>query len=176
MKKLSSARLAELVTANRKTANLTQQQLADATGINRSLISRLEKQDFVPSIAQLEQLGEVLVEMGLPLKKKTKSGYSTNAQVLEELQDKHPIIGLIQRYRQLTKLSSTYVDGLLKTVAGDGRIHTVFRQTETRTGRISSTEPNLQNIPVRTELGREMRKFFVSEPGKILLDADYSQI
>lgn len=128
------------------------------------------------NISSPKQLGEVLVEMGLPLKKKTKSGYSTNAQVLEELQDKHPIIGLIQRYRQLTKLSSTYVDGLLKTVAGDGRIHTVFRQTETRTGRISSTEPNLQNIPVRTELGREMRKFFVSEPGKILLDADYSQI
>ena len=150
------------------------EKLRDETEGIESQIYFMSGREF--NISSPKQLGEVLVEMGLPLKKKTKSGYSTNAQVLEELQDKHPIIGLIQRYRQLTKLSSTYVDGLLKTVAGDGRIHTVFRQTETRTGRISSTEPNLQNIPVRTELGREMRKFFVSEPGKILLDADYSQI
>lgn len=150
------------------------EKLRDETEGIESQIYFMSGREF--NISSPKQLGEVLVEMGLPLKKKTKSGYSTNAQVLEELQDKHPIIGLIQHYRQLTKLSSTYVDGLLKTVAGDGRIHTVFRQTETRTGRISSTEPNLQNIPVRTELGREMRKFFVSEPGKILLDADYSQI
>lgn len=150
------------------------EKLRDETEGIESQIYFMSGREF--NISSPKQLGEVLVEMGLPLKKKTKSGYSTNAQVLEELQDKHPIIGLIQRYRQLTKLSSTYVDGLLKTVAGDGRIHTVFRQTETRTGRISSTEPNLQNIPVRTELGREMRKFFVSELGKILLDADYSQI
>lgn len=150
------------------------EKIRDETEGIESQIYFMSGREF--NISSPKQLGEVLVEMGLPLKKKTKSGYSTNAQVLEGLQDKHPIIGLIQRYRQLTKLSSTYVDGLLKTVAGDGRIHTVFRQTETRTGRISSTEPNLQNIPVRTELGREMRKFFVSEPGKILLDADYSQI
>ena len=128
------------------------------------------------NIASPKQLGEILHEMGLPLKKKTKNGFSTNAEVLEELRDKHPVIDLVLRYRQLTKLNSTYVEGLLKTVESDGRIHTVFKQTETRTGRISSTEPNMQNIPVRTELGREMRKFFIVPEGKTLLDADYSQI
>jgi len=129
------------------------------------------------NISSPKQLGEVLFEeMGLPAKKKTKSGYSTNAEVLEELRDKHPVIEHILKYRQLTKLNSTYVDGLLKTVAPDGRIHSVFKQTETRTGRISSTEPNMQNIPVRTELGSRMRKFFVAEEGRVLLDADYSQI
>lgn len=128
------------------------------------------------NISSPKQLGEILHEMGIPLKKKTKTGYSTGAEILEELRDKHPVIDLVLRYRQLTKLNSTYVEGLLKTVAKDGRIHTLFRQTETRTGRISSTEPNLQNIPVRTELGREMRKFFVAQGGKTLLDADYSQI
>jgi len=129
------------------------------------------------NISSPKQLGEVLFEdLGLPAKKKTKSGYSTNAEVLEELRNAHPVIELILKYRQLTKLKSTYVEGLLKTVAPDGRIHTVFRQTETRTGRISSTEPNMQNIPVRTELGREMRKFFTAADGKVLLDADYSQI
>ncbi len=129
------------------------------------------------NIASPKQLGVVLFEtLGLPAKKKTKSGYSTNAEVLEELRPHHPIIGLILEYRQYTKLLSTYVDGLLKTVAKDGRIHTNYKQTETRTGRISSTEPNLQNIPVRTELGRNMRKFFTASDGCILLDADYSQI
>ncbi|MGN1481745.1 DNA polymerase I [Porcipelethomonas sp.] len=128
------------------------------------------------NIASPKQLGDILYEMGLPLKKKNKNGFSTSAEILEGLRDKHPVIDLVLRYRQLTKLNSTYVEGLLKTVAPDGRIHTVFKQTETRTGRISSTEPNLQNIPVRTELGREMRKFFVAQPGKTLLDADYSQI
>ena len=96
--------------------------------------------------------------------------------MLENLRDKDPIIDMIIMYRQYTKLQSTYVEGLLKAVSADGRIHSVFKQTETRTGRISSTEPNLQNIPVRTELGRNMRKFFVSEKGRTLIDADYSQI
>ena len=124
-----------------------------------------------------KQLGVVLFEtLGLPAKKKTKTGYSTNADVLEGLRDAHPIIGDILQYRTLTKLKSTYCDGLLKAVCADGRIHSTFRQTETRTGRLSSTEPNLQNIPVRSELGREMRKFFVAESGNVLLDADYSQI
>lgn len=129
------------------------------------------------NISSPKQLGEVLFnDLGLPAKKKTKSGYSTNAEVLEELRPHHPVIDIILKYRSLTKLRSTYVDGLLKTVEKDSRIHTVFKQTETRTGRISSTEPNMQNIPVRTELGREMRKFFIADDGKILLDADYSQI
>ena len=129
------------------------------------------------NILSPKQLGALLFEeLGLPAGKKTKTGWSTNAEVLEAIQDKHPIVGMVLQYRQLTKLNSTYVEGLLKTVAPDGRIHTCYRQTETRTGRISSTEPNLQNIPVRTALGREMRKFFIAEEGQLLLDADYSQI
>ena len=138
-------------------------------------IYELAGQEF--NILSPKQLGKVLFEdLGLPSKKKTKSGYSTNADVLEELYNKHPIVPMIIEYRTLSKLSSTYVDGLLKQVHSDGRVHSVFKQTETRTGRISSTEPNMQNIPVRKELGREMRKFFTAEEGYLLVDADYSQI
>lgn len=124
-----------------------------------------------------KQLGVILFEkMGLPAKKKTKSGYSTNADVLESLQNENPIIDKILWFRTLSKLYSTYCEGLLKVIGEDGRIHSSFIQTETRTGRISSTEPNLQNIPVRKEIGREMRKFFVARDGCLLADADYSQI
>lgn len=124
-----------------------------------------------------KQLGVILFEkLGLPVKKKTKSGYSTNADVLESLQDENPIVEKILWYRTLSKLYSTYCEGLLKVIGEDGRIHSSFIQTETRTGRISSTEPNLQNIPVRKELGREMRRFFVAKDGCLLADADYSQI
>lgn len=124
-----------------------------------------------------KQLGKVLFEdLGLPCKKKTKSGYSTNAEVLEGLRWEHPIVEMVLSYRTLAKLNSTYCEGLLKVIADDGRIHSSFNQTETRTGRISSTEPNLQNIPVRTELGREMRRFFCAREGWVLVDADYSQI
>ena len=124
-----------------------------------------------------KQLGEVLFErLGLPPKKKTKTGYSTNADVLEELKNQHPIIEEILTYRSLSKLKSTYVDGLLDKISPDGRIHTVFKQTETRTGRISSAEPNLQNIPIKTERGSTLRKFFVPKEGCCLVDADYSQI
>lgn len=124
-----------------------------------------------------KQLGKVLFEdLNLPCKKKTKSGYSTNADVLESLRYQHPIVDMVLNYRTLAKLNSTYCDGLLKVIGSDGRIHSCFNQTETRTGRISSTEPNLQNIPVRTELGREMRKFFCAKEGWTLVDADYSQI
>lgn len=124
-----------------------------------------------------KQLGEALfVKMGLPAKKKTKSGYSTNAEVLEGLAADYPVVAKILEYRTLAKLKSTYCDGLLKVIGEDGRIHSSLNQTETRTGRISSTEPNLQNIPVRSELGREMRKFFKAKDGCVLIDADYSQI
>ena len=124
-----------------------------------------------------KQLGKALFEdLGLPAKKKTKSGYSTNADVLEELRYSYPVVDMVLSYRALAKLKSTYCDGLLKVIAPDGRIHSSFNQTETRTGRISSTEPNLQNIPVRTELGREMRKFFTAREGYVLIDTDYSQI
>ncbi len=124
-----------------------------------------------------KQLGTALFEtMGLPKGKKTKSGYSTSAEVLEELRDVHPVIGEILEYRGLAKLRSTYCDGLLKVIGPDGRIHSCFNQTETRTGRISSAEPNLQNIPVKTARGRELRRFFRAKDGCLLVDADYSQI
>lgn len=124
-----------------------------------------------------KQLGEVLFdELMLPAGKKTKTGWSTNADVLEKLVGKHPIILDILDYRMLTKLKSTYADGLIKVISPDGRIHTNFKMTVTATGRLSSTEPNLQNIPVRKELGSEIRKMFVAAPGCVLVDADYSQI
>ena len=124
-----------------------------------------------------KQLGVALFEdLALPCKKKTKSGYSTSADVLESLKNQHPVVSMVLQYRTLSKLNSTYCEGLLKVIGDDGRIHSSFNQTETRTGRISSTEPNLQNIPVRTELGREMRKFFTAREGWVLVHADYSQI
>ena len=129
------------------------------------------------NINSTKQLGELLFEkLGLPPVKKTKTGYSTNADVLEKLAPEAPIVSDILEYRQLTKLKSTYADGLLTCIAGDGRIHSTFNQTITATGRISSTEPNLQNIPIRTELGRLLRKVFVPQNGFVFMDADYSQI
>ena len=124
-----------------------------------------------------KQLGAALFEkLGLPAKKKTKSGYSTGAEVLESLKYAHPAVSLLLNYRQLAKLKSTYADGLVTCVAEDGRIHSTFNQTEARTGRISSSEPNLQNIPVRTKEGKRLRKYFIAPHGKVLCDADYSQI
>lgn len=130
------------------------------------------------NIRSTKQLAEVLFEkLGLPTFKKTKSGYSTNAEVLERLRPYHTIIDDILDYRQVTKLKSTYVDGLLKVAGDDGRVHTEFRQTGTATGRLSSAEPNLQNIPIRTEMGRELRRFFIPQNAEyMLIDADYSQI
>ncbi len=147
------------------------------SGINELKSRIYERAGMEFNINSPKQLGEVLFEkLGLPAKKKTKTGYSTNAEVLEKLRDYDPIIGDILEYRAYVKLKSTYCDGLLSATGLDGRIHSTFRQTETRTGRLSSTEPNLQNIPVRSELGREMRKFFIAGDGKVLIDADYSQI
>lgn len=123
------------------------------------------------------QLGVILFEkLGLKSGKKTKSGYSTTAEILEKLKNDHPIINLVLEYRTITKLNSTYCEGLLKAVESDGRVRSTFNQTETRTGRISSLEPNLQNIPVRRAEGRQLRKFFVAKDGYLLVDADYSQI
>ncbi len=151
-------------------------------------------EEILPKIAELEemvcgiaghkfnigspkQLSVVLFEeLGLPAGKKRKTGYSTDSETLEELLDKSPIIQPILDYRKLTKLYNTYVKGLQNAVSPDGRMYTTFKQTETRTGRISSSEPNIQNIPVRTELGRNFRKFLIASEGKVLCDADYSQI
>ena len=124
-----------------------------------------------------KQLGRILFEkLGIPPVKKTKSGYSTNAEVLEKLRYLYPIVDEILAYRQYAKLKSTYADGLLKEIQSDGRIHTTFQMTATATGRLSSAEPNLQNIPTRTELGSELRRMFIPAEGCVLVDADYSQI
>lgn len=129
------------------------------------------------NIGSPKQLSVVLFEeLGLPAGKKRKTGYSTDADTLEGLRGRHPIIPLIFDYRTLSKLYNTYVKGLEAAVSPDGRMHTTFKQTETRTGRISSAEPNIQNIPVRTEIGRNFRRFFVAGEGRMLADADYSQI
>ena len=141
----------------------------------QSAIFEMAGEEF--NINSTKKLGEILFEkLELPPVKKTKTGYSTNAEVLEKLKDKHPIVSHIMEYRMLTKLSSTYAEGLLRVIAPDGRIHTRLQNMVTATGRLSSTEPNLQNIPVRTELGSEIRKMFVARPGWVLVDADYSQI
>ena len=145
-------------------------------------IEELEKAIYeaagcVFNINSPKQLGEILFEkLGLPAEKKTKSGYSTAADVLEKLAPEHKIVADILEYRGLAKLKSTYADGLAEYIEEDGRIHTSFNQTITATGRISSTEPNLQNIPMRTELGRLIRKVFVPKDGYVFADADYSQV
>ena len=147
------------------------QRIADC----EALIYSYSEEKF--NINSTKQLGELLFEkLGLPPVKKTKTGYSTNADVLEKLKNRHPIIPAIMDYRMLTKLKSTYADGLLKVICEDGRIRTTFQNLVTATGRLSSTEPNLQNIPVRTDLGAEIRKMFVPREGHVLVDADYSQI
>ncbi len=151
------------------------QMLSERIEETRSSIYEMAGGEF--NINSTKQLGDVLFErLNLPALKKTKRGYSTNADVLEKLRPYHPIIDQILEYRKYTKLKSTYVDGLEREIASDGRIHTCFQNTVTATGRLSSTEPNLQNIPVRTKLGAEMRKMFLAEPGNVLVDADYSQI
>ena len=138
-------------------------------------IHELSGTDF--NINSPKQLGVVLFEtLQIPNGKKTKSGYSTAADVLEKLAGDYPIVGKVLEYRQLTKLKSTYADGLSSYIGEDSRIHGKFNQTITATGRISSTEPNLQNIPIRMELGREIRKAFIAKPGCVFIDADYSQI
>ena len=144
-------------------------------------IDRLEQRIYAAAGQQFninspKQLGKVLFEdLGLPHGKKTKTGWSTNADVLEKLKD-YPLVADVLTYRQYAKLKSTYADGLLKVIDPDGRIRTSFQMTVTATGRLSSTEPNLQNIPTRTELGSKMREMFVAAPGHVLVDADYSQI
>ena len=136
-----------------------------------------EEVGFEFNLNSPKQLGEALFEkLGLPGGKKTKTGWSTNAAVLEELADEYKVVADILEYRTVSKLKSTYCDGLVKVIGEDGRIHSTLNQTETRTGRISSSEPNLQNIPVRKPIGSELRKFFVAKPGYTLVDADYSQI
>ena len=149
--------------------------LGDSIEVLQSEISALAGEEF--NINSPKKLGEILFDrLGLPSYGKTKTGHSTNIEVLEKLRGKHPIIERIIDYRKLTKLKSTYADALLRFIGPDGRIHTTFNMTATATGRLSSQDPNLQNIPVRTELGGEVRRMFIPSPGCVLVDADYSQI
>ena len=159
-----------------------QKAIEDYSEVLTSNIDALEEEIYVSAgetfnINSPKQLGTILFEkLRLPAKKKTKTGYSTNAEVLESLSEAYPIVKKILLYRTYSKLKSTYCDGLLKAIDADGRIRSTFNQTETRTGRLSSTEPNLQNIPVRTQIGKEFRKFFTAKDGFAIVDADYSQI
>ena len=151
------------------------ERLSGEIAVVQKRVFELAGEEF--NINSTKQLGEILFEkLSLPAGRKTKSGYSTDIEVLETLRKKHPVIPAVIEFRQLMKLKSTYVDGLLAVIAPDGRIHTSFNMMVTATGRLSSTEPNLQNIPVRTELGAEIRRMFVAAPGNVLIDADYSQI
>jgi len=149
--------------------------LAESITQTEAQIFTLAGEEF--NINSPKQLGAILFEkLMLPAPKKTKTGYSTNVEVLDYLIGKHQIIELIKDFRELSKLKSTYADGLLKVIGPDGRIRTHFQMTVTATGRLSSTEPNLQNIPVRKAMGGEIRKMFVAGEGNVLVDADYSQI
>ena len=152
------------------------EQLDNSAAVLETMIYAASGYQF--NINSPKQLGEVLFDkLMLPFAKKTKTGYSTNAETLEKLRKYHPIIDDILDYRQVTKLKSTYVDGLLREADAESRIHTTFKQTGTATGRLSSTDPNLQNIPIRTEAGRQFRKYFVpTNENYVLIDADYSQI
>ncbi len=151
------------------------QELADGIAELQNRIWTLAGCQFNPNSPK--QLGDILFDrLGLPGGKRNPRGWSTNADVLERLRDKHPLVGLVIEFRELTKLKNTYTDGLQKAIGPDGRIHTTFQMTATDTGRLSSRDPNLQNIPVRRKLGAGIRRMFVAAPGNVLVDADYSQI
>jgi DNA polymerase I len=129
------------------------------------------------TIGSPQQLGQILFEkLGLSRKRRGKTGFSTDARVLQAIRDEHEIIPAVEEWREVTKLKSTYLDAFPELIGDDGRLHTTFNQTATATGRLSSTDPNLQNIPIRTEQGREIRACFVAEPGNALISADYSQV
>lgn len=163
------------VTVDRCALSAFANMLTERIEAAAQLVYSMAGEEF--NINSTKKLGEILFEkLCLPPVKKTKTGYSTNAEVLEKLRLKHPIIDAILDYRMLTKLSSTYADGLLKYLDQEDKIHTTYQNMVTATGRLSSTDPNLQNIPVRRELGSEVRKMFVAKPGSVLVDADYSQI
>mgnify|MGYP002754212069 CR=1 FL=1 len=175
--------LAQVLADMTRTGILVDREGIEAFGVQLrqeldQVLTRIEMEagtsDFNPNSPK--QLGTLLFDtMGLPHGKKTKNGWSTDAETLEKLRD-IPLVEDILQYRACQKLNSTYVEGLLKVIGEDGRIHTRFNQTEARTGRLSSDNPNLQNIPIRTELGSQLRAYFVAKPGCVLVDADYSQI
>ncbi len=166
----------------REGVRIDEQALKDYGEELGSKIKELEQQIFEETGEEFnlnspKQLGVILFEkLGIPGGKKTKTGYSTNAEILEKLAPEYPVISKILEYRQLAKLKSTYADGLVNQIGSDGRIHGTFNQTITATGRISSTDPNLQNIPIRMEMGKKIREVFIPKDGYLFVDADYSQI
>lgn len=165
----------EGIRVNREELKEYGDNLTDRISELEKLICEMAGEQF--NINSPKQLGEILFDkLGLPSGKKTKTGYSTSADILEKLAGEYPIVSNILEYRTLAKLKSTYADGLAQYIGEDGRIHGTFNQTITATGRISSTEPNLQNIPIRMELGRLIRKVFIPKEGYVFVDADYSQI
>jgi DNA polymerase-1 len=147
---------------------------AEADGLEREIFELCGEEFMLGSPRQLEEV--LFGKLGLSRKRRGKTGYSTDARVLQAIRHEHPVIEKIERWRELTKLAQTYLDALPGLIAGDGRLHTTFNQTAATTGRLSSNNPNLQNIPIRTELGREIRACFVAEPGNLLVSADYSQV
>ena len=162
--KLDTRRLEEAASRIRSDAEVLEREIWELAG-----------EEFM--IGSPQQLAEVLfVKLGLSRKRRGKTGFSTDARVLQAIRDEHPIIPKVERWRELTKLVSTYLDALPAWIGPDGRLHTTFQQTNTATGRLSSINPNLQNIPIRTETGRVIRQCFVAEPGNVLLSVDYSQV
>jgi DNA polymerase I len=147
---------------------------AEADQLEREIFELAGEEFTIGSPKQLEEI--LFGKLGLSRKRRGKTGYSTDARVLQAIRDEHPIIPKIERFRELTKLAQTYLDALPEYIAQDGRLHTTFSQTTATTGRLSSNNPNLQNIPIRTELGREIRACFIAEPGNLLVSADYSQV
>jgi DNA polymerase I len=158
----------------RRLREISDRVKAEADALEREIFDLCGEQFMLGSPRQLEDI--LFGKLGLSRKRRGKSGYSTDARVLQAIRDEHPVIPKIERWRELTKLAQTYLDALPQLLAGDGRLHTTFNQTAATTGRLSSNNPNLQNIPIRTELGREIRACFVSEPGNLLVSADYSQV
>jgi DNA polymerase-1 len=162
--KLDTERLARISSKVKAEADLLEEEIYELAG----------EQFTLGSPRQLEEI--LFTKLGLSRKRRGKTGFSTDARVLQAIRDEHPVIPKIERWRELTKLAQTYLDALPQLIAADGRIHTTFNQTAAATGRLSSNSPNLQNIPIRTPLGREIRACFIAEPGNLLVSADYSQV
>ena len=154
-------------------AAMREEFAATLAGLESRIYELVGHEFNIGSPKQLEQI--LFTELSLPATKRTRTGYSTDASVLEELREQHEVVGLILEHRQIAKLKSTYVDALPTLVDGNGRLHTTYQQAVAATGRLSSTDPNLQNIPIRTALGRRIRRAFVAPPGRLLFGADYSQ-
>jgi DNA polymerase-1 len=174
VKILRKMELAGLKLDTERLAAISTRVKEEADGLERDIYELVGEEFTLGSPKQLEEM--LFGRLGLSRKRRGKTGYSTDARVLQAIRDEHPVIPKIERWRELTKLAQTYLDAFPALIAQDGRIHTTFNQTAATTGRLSSNNPNLQNIPIRTELGREIRACFVAEPGSLLVSADYSQV